>query len=487
MSSPDHQTTLEIHNLDYQITIADLFKHLQTLPCPVWLDSGFPSANHSRFDILSASPVKTIQARGQSSEQVERFYTEAQAQLNELGNPASSKAIPFQGGLIGYLGYDLGRSSAGLSPGSDTLAAGLAENKLPDGYFGLYLWAFIFDHHSQTAQVVFHRKCDYRLKEDILSLVSESFDNHQSFDQANNEHQQGFFLNSHFAATEGKETYVKHIHNIKDYIHAGDVYQVNYAQHFSAPYEGMPAVAYLSQRAKHPAPYSAFIGLGADQAILSHSPEEFIQIQGREVQTQPIKGTSPRAENPRIDQRNADVLQSSIKDRAENLMIVDLLRNDLGKSCEPGSISVPKLFELQSFSNVHHLVSEIRGRLAEDKEPLDVIRQCHPGGSITGAPKRRAMQVIDEFEATQRSVYCGSIGFLSCCGRTNTNIAIRTMVADGEKMHCWGGGGIVADSDADKEYQETLFKVGPMMRSMEDGFLYASRAENSLAYPSKES
>jgi len=384
-----------------------------------------------------------------------------------LGKPASNKALPFQGGLIGYLGYDLSRANSGLSTGSVREETLLSDKTLPDGYLGLYLWAFIYDHHSQTAQVIFHPHCDKSLKIDVLDLIEEI--------NRVDEPTQKFYLKNHFNPTEDKETYFKHIYRIKDYIRAGDVYQVNYAQHFSADYEGSSASAYLSQRQKHPAPYSTFLGLG-EQAVLSHSPEEFIQIQGREVQTQPIKGTTPRAANPKIDQRNAEILQSSIKDRAENLMIVDLLRNDLGKSCVPGSISVPKLFELQSFSNVHHLVSEIRGRLADDIEPLDVLRLCHPGGSITGAPKRRSMQVIDELEIAPRSVYCGSIGFLSCCGQVNTNIAIRTLVADGAKMHCWGGGGIVADSDAEKEYQETIFKVGPMMQSLEDDFLCKSKA-----------
>ena len=426
---------------------------------PVWLDSGYPAKNHSRFDILSAHPSRMIKAKGNSAEDVERFFTEAQQALAEAGKLAPSQAIPFQGGLIGYLGYDLGRELAGLKPTSDS-------SNIPQGYFGLYLWAFIYDHHSQSAQLVFHPKCSAGLKAKILDLLKSIHDGGPATIAV-----QPFQLKSRFKPSEAKDVYFQHIHRIKDYIVAGDVYQVNYAQHFSANYQGSPASAYLSQRQKHPAPYSAYIGLNG-QAVLSHSPEEFIQIQGRDVQTQPIKGTAPRAENPQIDERNAEVLQASSKDRAENLMIVDLLRNDLGKSCEPGSISVPRLFELQSFSNVHHLVSQIRGRLAEGIEPLEVIRQCHPGGSITGAPKRRSMQIIDELERTPRSIYCGSIGFLSCCGQVNTNIAIRTMLADGEKMHCWGGGGIVADSNAEKEYQETLFKVAAKMQSLEDDFLY---------------
>ncbi|MFX4228793.1 MAG: aminodeoxychorismate synthase component I [Porticoccaceae bacterium] len=276
-----------------------------------------------------------------------------------------------------------------------------------------------------------------------------------------------FQLTGRFEASETREKYLYSIEQIKDYICAGDVYQVNYAQHFWASYRGDTVSAYLNQRAQHPAPFSAYIGLGDGKAVISHSPEEFLNVLGREVQTQPIKGTAPRSSDAETDQQNAENLQSSAKDRAENLMIVDLLRNDLGKACKPGSISVPRLFELQSFSNVHHLVSKVQGLLREDVSILELLRLCHPGGSITGAPKQRAMEIIAQLETVTRSLYCGSIGYISLCGRSHTNIAIRTMIADGTHIHCWGGGGIVADSDAHKEYQETLFKIGPMMESLE--------------------
>lgn len=462
--------TLEIHKLDYEIPAACIFQHLQALTHPVWLDSGFPSPNHSRFDILSALPEECIQAQSSLGKEVKAFFNRSQAALDQLGTPTPNTSIPFQGGLIGYLGYDLSHGSYNLKN-----PASISDKTIvPEGHFGLYLWAFIYDHHSMAAQVVFHPQCDQGTKVKVLGLIEQL---EQTPLISKTFMSKGFDLHSCFAASEHKSNYLQNVHRIKEYIRAGDVYQVNYAQHFSARYEGHCASAYLSQRLKHPAPYSAFIGLD-EKAVLSHSPEEFIQIQGRDIQTQPIKGTAPRADNPKIDKRNADVLQSSIKDRAENLMIVDLLRNDLGKSCEPGSISVPKLFELQSFSNVHHLVSQIRGRLTEGIKNLEVLKRCHPGGSITGAPKQRAMQIINELEENFRSVYCGSIGFLSCCGQANTNIAIRTMVADGTNIHCWGGGGIVADSDAEKEYQETLFKVGPMMESLETDFLNLDKFES---------
>lgn len=468
--------TLDIHKLNYQIPAETVFQYIETLDMPVWLDSGYPSANHSRFDILSALPrdrlfaSNTIQSH-RTNESISEFIEQSKSILSSLKSQKSSTSIPFKGGLIGYLGYDLGREKMGLPVKNE-------RSNLENAYFGLYLWACIYDHHSQAVQLVFHPECDKDSKKIILKLIELSQSENRDGVTGTKKPKESFQLLNKFIATESQSTYAKNLQAIDKYILEGDVYQVNYAHHFSAIYQGKSSQAYLSQRKSHPAPYSAYIGL-QEQSILCHSPEQFIQLQGRDVQTQPIKGTAPRADNAKIDQRNAEVLQSSTKDRAENLMIVDLLRNDLGKSCEPGSISVPKLFELQSFSNVHHLVSQVRGRISEGKQALDLIRDCHPGGSITGAPKRRAMEIIDELESVPRGAYCGSIGFISCCGEANMNIAIRTMVTDGDRIHCWGGGGIVADSDAGKEYQETIFKVGPMMRTLEEDYLQQPIAEKT--------
>jgi len=433
-----------------------MFKAISALANPVWLDSGKPASTQSRYDILTALPHQILDVEGINSKDANSFIFEAQSLLDRFRTSTQSTTYPFQGGLIGFLGYDLFAKDFSLEKPN--------EIDFPKAYLGLYLWAIIYDHHRQSASMVIHPECDAITREVILGLPGKA---------AKSLAENNFRLTSTFAASENKETYFKAIGKIKDYIHAGDVYQVNYAQHFQATYLGDTSGAYLSQRGLHPAPFSAYIGIG-DKAVLSHSPEEFLSVLGREVQTQPIKGTAPRARDPKVDQRNADVLQASDKDKAENLMIVDLLRNDLGKACKPGSISVPKLFELQSFSNVHHLVSKIRGSVADNVSILQLIRHCHPGGSITGAPKKRSMEIIDELETRSRSLYCGSIGYISLCGHSHTSIAIRTMVADGKHIHCWGGGGIVADSNAEKEYQETFFKVGPIMKSLEDTYLNTS-------------
>jgi len=438
-----------------------MFGKISSLKHPVWLDSGKPASSQGRYDILTALPDQLLTVKSPNSDEenppsgdeVNRFVHKAQKLLDRHRVSTQAESCPFQGGLIGFWSYDLFAHDFGIT------SRKLIKQPIdfPRAFLGLYLWALVYDHHRQSAFLVIHPECSSGTRETILDLFINPDKSRSAI---------YFQLTGRFEASETKEKYFSSIEQIKDYIRAGDVYQVNYAQHFRASYQGDTARAYLNQRKLHPAPFSAYIGLDK-KAVISHSPEEFLHILGREVQTQPIKGTAPRSDDPQIDQRNAENLKSSAKDRAENLMIVDLLRNDLGKACSPGSISVPRLFELQSFSNVHHLVSKVQGLLRENVSALELLRLCHPGGSITGAPKRRAMEIITQLESMPRSLYCGSIGYISLCGHSHTNIAIRTMVADGSHIHCWGGGGIVADSDAQKEYQETLFKVGPMMESLE--------------------
>lgn len=432
-----------------------MFGRISRLKHPVWLDSGKPASSRGRYDIITALPEQVLSVENPDSTgaEVDRFAHMAQELLDLHRVPTQAESCPFLGGLIGFWSYDLFAHDFGIA------AEKLIRQPInfPLAFLGLYLWALIYDHQCQSAYLVIHPACAPGTRETVLGLLP-SPDKPAPVNH--------FQLTGRFNASETKQKYLDSIEQIKDYIRAGDVYQVNYAQHFWASYRGDTASAYLNQRAQHPAPFSAYIGLD-NKAVISHSPEEFLHVVGREVQTQPIKGTAPRSDDAWTDQQNAENLQSSAKDRAENLMIVDLLRNDLGKACKPGSISVPRLFELQSFSNVHHLVSKVKGLLREDVSVLELLHLCHPGGSVTGAPKKRAMEIIARLETMPRSLYCGSIGYISLCGHSHTNIAIRTMVADGSHIHCWGGGGIVADSDAHKEYQETLFKIGPMMESLE--------------------
>ncbi|WP_272961859.1 aminodeoxychorismate synthase component I [Alcanivorax jadensis] len=279
-----------------------------------------------------------------------------------------------------------------------------------------------------------------------------------------------FILGGAFRAEQGREKYLHSLGRIKDYLSAGDCYQVNLAQRFSAHFKGDPLTAWLALQAAHPAPHSCFFDAGGSQ-IFGVSPERFLSIRDRQVVTEPIKGSRPRGATPEEDQAFGDELLSNPKDRAENLMIVDLLRNDLGACCEPGSIQADPLFELRRFSNVQHLVSTVTGTLRRDLSPLDALLGAFPGGSITGAPKKRAMEIIAELEPVPRGAYCGSFFWMDNQGNLDSNILIRTLQTEGDRLYCHGGGGIVFDSVPEAEYEESCFKVAKLMGALEERFL----------------
>jgi para-aminobenzoate synthetase component 1 len=270
-------------------------------------------------------------------------------------------------------------------------------------------------------------------------------------------------LSSNFDRTR----YLDTIERAIEYIHAGDCFQVNIAQRLMTPARAHPLDTYANLRERNPAPFAGYFDAG-DFALLSASPERFLRVERGEVETRPIKGTRPRGKTPDEDQRLAEELRASTKDRAENVMIVDLLRNDLGRVCEYGSVRVEALCRLESYQYVHHLVSEVRGRLRDGLGPTDLLRAAFPGGSVTGAPKVRAMEIITALEQTARGPYCGSLGFLGFDGTMDTNLLIRTLVHDKGWMHFSVGGGIVADSTPEKEYAETWHKAEGMLRALKD-------------------
>ena len=457
--------TINSEELTYQSNSEQLFDCLRDLPEAIWLDSGKPRSLQGRFDIISACPESLIETRNnqtvistsdQSRVCAESSFECASQLLNKIQPIATMPDAPFTCGLIGYFGYDLGRDVESIA--SDNNSA----TQLADMRLGLYLWCIVVDHELRKTTLYFHSNCDNSIIKMIHSILTEGHSKHVN--------DEGFKLNRAFQSSVNKQRYKQDIGRIKDYIAEGDCYQVNYAQHLSAPYSGDLWQAYLSLRKANPAPYSAYWQWD-NQAILSLSPERFIQATSDNgditAQTKPIKGTVLRGKTVEQDQENAIQLVNSDKDRAENLMIVDLLRNDLGKTCVAGSIRVPKLFDLESFPNVHHLVSTVTGKLKPDYSCLDLLQGCFPGGSITGAPKKRSMEIIDELEPLQRSVYCGSIGYICASNQMDTNIAIRTAIADNKELHCWGGGGIVADSDADSEFEESMNKIRLILETLE--------------------
>ena len=262
-----------------------------------------------------------------------------------------------------------------------------------------------------------------------------------------------------------REGYLAALARIQAYLRAGDCYQVNLAQRFSSRFTGTLWDAWLALTAAHPAPHACYMNYG-EGVVFGVSPERFLSVRGRAVITEPIKGSQPRGQTPEEDAQLADLLQHSEKDRAENLMIVDLLRNDLGQLCEPGTIEAAPLFQLRQFSNVQHLVSTVRGTLRAGVGPLAALLACFPGGSITGAPKRRAMEIIRELEPGPRGFYCGSLFWQRSNGDFDSSILIRTLQARQGELVCHGGGGIVHDSEPGQEYAESLFKVEKLMAAL---------------------
>ncbi|MGK9417813.1 aminodeoxychorismate synthase component I [Pseudomonas cedrina] len=444
-------STCSVHPLPYRANPAEYFAAIRHAPGAVLLDSGRPVAERGRYDLLSAWPQATLTVS--PDESGHDFLQRLRKNLKQLGEAVLPQGyeLPFAGGLIGYLSYDFGRHLEQMPH----LAAD--DLHLPDARFGLYAWALISDHQAQTSQLVFHPTLADSERQRLIAVFStDTLQTHAPF-----------ILQGPMAPDLTAEAYRQAIARIHAYIQAGDCYQVNFAQRFRAPCSGDPWAAYCALREACPTPFSGFQSLPDDGAVLSLSPERFVHISERRVETRPIKGTRPRGLTPEEDAANAAELLASPKDRAENLMIVDLLRNDLGRTCRTGSVSVPELFSLESYPNVHHLVSSVIGELAGGKDALDLIAGSFPGGSITGAPKIRAMQIIDELEPTRRGLYCGSLVYLDVRGGMDSSIAIRSLLVKDGQVCCWGGGGIVADSQWEAEYQESLTKVRVLLETLE--------------------
>lgn len=447
--------------IDYRLSAHTLLERIRPLGHAVLLDSSQPQAYGGRYDILAAAPDRLIRfgpdglrledADGNplSSPDLPPFACLEQC-LAELGRPPADPALPFCGGLIGLFSYDLGRALEQLPAQAD------ADIDYPWLVAGRYLWAIVIDHQTRTSRLVRHPLASDALMQRVEHQLRQPVDSAGP----------PFRLTRPFASNLDADAYRAALQRIDAYIHAGDCYQINFAQRFQAGYQGDPWLAYRALRAVAPTPFAAFLDL-PEGAVLSLSPERFLLCTARgEVETRPIKGTRPRGRDVEEDRALAAELAASAKDRAENLMIVDLLRNDLSRNCRPGSVEVPALFSIEHYPNVHHMVSVVRGRLKAQASPLTLLRDAFPGGSITGAPKIRAMEIIDELEPQRRSVYCGSIGYISCCGRMDTSITIRTLLCRQGEIYCWAGGGIVADSTVEAEYQETFNKVDNLLNAL---------------------
>nr|WP_089122872.1 aminodeoxychorismate synthase component 1 [Vibrio algivorus] len=458
-NSSTHQDRIKIKHIPYSESLAKhYFATIEHLPWVMLLRSAADGHPNNRYDILVANPIAKLLTHGSITSIYQKTDTSewqtqqskddpftllAHYQQQLLPAQPSIDDVPFIGGALGYFGYDLGRRIEQIPS--------LADHDIPtaDMAIGLYEWAFIIDHHLKQAY-----------------FVGQNIDQHQAWlESQQNLPNKAFSLTSDWQSNMTKSSYIEKFNAIQEYLRSGDCYQINLAQRFSAQYQGSEWLAYQALEESNHAPFSAFIRTD-ETTLISISPERFLELNQNLIETKPIKGTRPRSKEVEQDNQLAEQLKNAEKDQAENLMIVDLLRNDIGRVAKPGSVTVPELFAIESFPAVHHLVSTIRAILDKDQCGNDLLRACFPGGSITGAPKIRAMEIIEELEPHRRNAYCGSIGYLSRCGRMDTNITIRTLVAYQQHLYAWAGGGIVADSEAESEYQETLDKVSRILPTL---------------------
>lgn len=459
-------TTLLISEISGYPPLTGLFESVQHQPYAMLLDTAGSDKRFGRFNIMVWEPdiivitrnnITTVSRPGYDDsfevngkplavlDTVQRHYFSALQTASDVPIEILEQ-LPFQTGTVGLAGYDLGRSYETVPSKARN------DYRCPDLAAGLYSQSLIED--NDTGKLYYCRldnkpsQPDFITREDKLTKAGS------------------FSLTGAWQSNLTEPEYISALETINEYLLAGDCYQVNMAQRFTATYNGNEWDAYKTLRTANKAPFSAFIRLD-DAAILSISPERFLSVKDGCVETKPIKGTRPRFADKDKDRASAEDLLSAEKDRAENLMIVDLLRNDLSKHCRPGSVKVPALFALESYEAVHHMVSTITGKLNTGASPLDLLAGAFPGGSITGAPKIRAMEIIDELEPDRRNVYCGSIFYVGHRQDMDSSILIRTLLAENGRLHCWAGGGIVADSVAGDEYQETLDKVSKILPVLE--------------------
>jgi para-aminobenzoate synthetase component 1 len=469
------------------------------LPCFLLLDSATDPEHLGRYSFLTADPATVVRSKSVLTQQRSaagewiRVAGDPLTHIRALLAPHRAEPVPelppFQGGAAGYIGYEWGATLERIPrPRYDDLA-------IPDLMLGLYDWVIAWDHRTGRAWVIStgipeqgtarEQRAARRLEFVMGRLAVRRLGGWAVRD----------IPHSHLAAyppnrltgyppnrlaapsypvpeipgvrsTFTREGYLRAVARTIEYIYAGDIFQANLSQRLQAPLCEPPFELYARLRRTNPAPFAAYLDFG-EVVVASSSPERFLRVHdGRLVEARPIKGTRPRGTSPEHDLLLALSLAESEKDRAENVMIVDLLRNDLSRVCLAGSVRVPELFALEHYATVHHLVSTVVGELAPEHDAADLVRAAFPGGSITGAPKVRAMQIIAELEPTQRAVYCGSIGYWSVTGTLDLSIVIRTCLALGREVYFQVGGGIVADSDPDEEYRETLDKARGLIAAL---------------------
>ncbi len=458
-----------VKEISIPISSFEAFGRLKDEPHSFFLDSQMDPQKLGRFSFMGSDPFLIFRSKGSKIEITEESHHRMlegnpfdilRSLLNRYRLDAPPGVFPFLGGAVGYFAYDLCHFIEELP------SQAIDDLDLPHCYLCFYDRGVVFDHLNGEIYLVStgfpeeHRtkaeiRAEARLRELEDKLRKETNLVRQSLQHGK------VSLRSNFT----KEGYLEAVQAAREYIIAGDIFQVNLSQRFETALPISPFELYHRLRGINPAPFAAFLNFDGI-TVVSASPERFLRLNGGRVETRPIKGTRPRGKGPVQDGVLAQELMDSGKDKAEHIMIVDLERNDLGRVCEYGSVRVSECMVLETYATVFHLVSTIEGRICEDKDRFDLLKACFPGGSITGAPKVRAMEIIDELEPTRRNIYTGSIGYLSFAGDMDLSIVIRTFLITEGRAYFQVGGGIVFDSDPEAEYVETLDKAKALIKAL---------------------
>ena len=452
------ETVFEEFNTD--LSASDIFDSFAYDIYSVFLDNSInfsSSSSLENYSYITSDPFLIVTSKGNNirikeGETIKELSGNPFIVLDGLIEKYNFKdkinIAPFQGGAIGYMSYELRHYIEHMN--SNTVD----QLKLPEMNFGFYDWVISINHNKNTmnliATILPGNKFDSALKR--IEWIKDKIKNPTNISKKNKIKVGG--LKSNFS----KKEYLNSVKKIKKYIEKGDVYQVNIAQRYEIELEESSWDLYKRLRKITPSNYSAFLRY-PELDILSTSPEHFVSLNNSLVESKPMKGTRPRGEDSILDEVLFNDLKNSSKDKAENLMIVDVVRNDLGKVCIPGSIKVENLFEIEKYEHVFQMITDIHAELNHKYNNIDLLMSCFPGGSVTGAPKIRAMEIIDELEPVERNVYCGAIGYFGFNGNMKTSIPIRTMIVTNNKGYFHVGGGIVYDSSPSMEYQETLDKA----------------------------
>lgn len=448
-----------IKKYETTLTSNEIFTAFRHKKQVMFLDSARDKESLGRYSIIVCNPRLILESKNKhvciDGKIVGKDPFEVlRVQLQKYKKNYSS-SLPFVSGWVGFFSYDLKQFIEKLE------VSVIDDVQMPDMYLGLYDGAVVIDHLTNEVYITDGEMDDdgeKRIQELIRIIENDgSTIELKVFNEPAD-------ISSNFK----KEPYKEAIEAVRDYIRSGDIYQVNMTQRFQAPLREAPFELYQKLRTINAAPFASYIDFGSGH-VLSSSPERFIKITDGVIETRPIKGTMPRSKDPVIDESNKNILKNSAKDQSELLMIVDLERNDLSKIASTGSVKVTELFKLESYATVHHLVATIQADVDESFDVVDCIKATFPGGSITGAPKIRAMEVIDELEPTARGLYTGSIGYIDLNQNLDLNIVIRTYVCKDEQVYFQAGGGIVWDSDSEAEYQESLDKAFALKKALNGG------------------